>query len=73
MSISALNAMSNTIHTPPTQTVSPTTQAADGDYKAPAAGRVKDSDGDYKTITHASTPPMSSAASLALSTLKTGG
>ncbi|VTZ21277.1 conserved hypothetical protein [Methylocella tundrae] len=73
MSISALNATSNTIYTPPTQTVSANAQAADGDYKAPAAGRVKDSDGDYKTITHASTPPISSAASQALSALKNGG
>jgi hypothetical protein len=73
MSIAALSTASQPAYSAPTQTASPVAKAADGDYKAPGAGRVKDANGDYKPITYASAPQSSSAVLAALSNLKTGG
>jgi hypothetical protein len=74
MSISALNSTPPATYTPPAApAVNANAKAPDGDYAARGSGRVKDSDGDYKPITSASPPPVSSSVQQALSNLKTGG
>ncbi|MGO9673720.1 MAG: hypothetical protein ACLPSF_06060 [Methylocella sp.] len=74
MSISALTSTPPAAYTPPTPpAASANAKAPDGDYSTRGAGRVKDSGGDYKPITSASPPPLSSAVQQALSNLKTGG
>ncbi len=50
-------------------------RAADGDYKAPGAGRskVKDADGDYKPTSVSTQSTSSSAVQAAVTGLKLGG
>ncbi len=74
MSIPAIGAAASVTQAQNSATSASTQRAADGDYKTPGPGRaaVKDSDGDYKSLSTAQTT-SSSAVQAAISALKQGG